>query len=70
MRLLPTFVAALALVAAAAPAAASTNLVVNGNFEATTTGPGQFDYQTVATGWSSNGYNFIFGAGTADTTGS
>ena len=53
----------------AAPAARA-NLVSNGGFETTTHGPGQFDNNTVATGWSSNGYNFIFAAGTADTTGS
>jgi hypothetical protein len=46
------------------------NLVVNGDFETTTNGPLQFDNNTVATGWTSNGYNFLFGPGTADTTGS
>ncbi|WP_255602155.1 PEPxxWA-CTERM sorting domain-containing protein [Polymorphobacter megasporae] len=70
MRFLPILAAALALGAVAVPAAAGTNLVVNGDFETTTAGSGQFDHQTIATGWSSNGYNFVFGAGTADTTGS
>ena len=57
-----TIVAAgLALAAAAAPAGA-VNLVVNGGFEATTNGLGQFDNNTQANGWSSAGYNFIFGS--------
>lgn len=59
---------ALSLILAAPVAQA--NLVSNGGFETTTHGPGQFGYNTVATGWASNGYNFIFAAGTADTTGS
>ena len=48
------------------------DLITNGGFEQTTSGPGQFDYQTKATGWTSasSSYNFIFGSGTADTTGS
>ncbi len=51
------------------PAVAS-NLVVNGDFETTTNGPNfQFDNNTVATGWTSTGYNFIFAPGAADTTG-
>jgi len=54
---------------------AQADMVVNGSFESTTAGPGQFDYQTTATGWTSaignsNAYNFIFAAGTADTSGS
>ena len=61
--------AALALITLTLSAQA-TNLVTNGGFESTTNGPCQFDYCTVATGWSSHGYNFIFGYGTADTTGS
>ena len=58
-----------------AMAAQASNLVVNGDFEATTNGPNfQFDHNTVATGWTStNGgndaYNFIFAPGAADTTG-
>ncbi len=70
MRFINILAGALLLGTVAAPATAGVNLVVNGGFEATTTGPGQFDYQTVATGWSSSGYNFIFGPGTGDTTGS
>ncbi|WP_419813710.1 PEPxxWA-CTERM sorting domain-containing protein [Glacieibacterium sp.] len=64
---------ALALVALAgftgSAAQAGVNLVQNGGFEMLTNGPGQFDNNTSATGWTSNGYNFIFGAGTADTSG-
>jgi len=52
------------------PAAKATSLLSNGGFESTTNGPGQFDSKTQAIGWTSPGYNFIFGAGTADTTGS
>jgi hypothetical protein len=48
---------------------ASTNYVTNGSFETTTNGSGQFNNNTVATGWTSTGYNFIFASGTADTTG-
>lgn len=50
--------------------AVNSNFVVNGDFEQTTNGTGQFDYSTVATGWTSSGYNFLFAAGTADSTGS
>jgi hypothetical protein len=45
-------------------------LVINGGFESTTNGAGQFDFSTQATGWTSDGYNFIFASGTGDTTGS
>lgn len=69
MSRLIVLLAGAALAATAVPAAA-VNLIVNGGFETTTTGPGQFDYQTVALGWTSTGYNFIFGPGTGDTTGS
>jgi hypothetical protein len=47
----------------------ATSLVANGNFETTTNGAGQLGYNTDATGWSTNGYNFLFNAGAADTTG-
>ena len=68
-----TGIAALVLTLGASGAArADYGLVTNGGFETTTLGPGQFDYNTHATGWTSagNSYNFIFAAGTADTTGS
>jgi len=45
------------------------SLVINGSFESTSNGPGQFDYLTTATGWTSSGYNFIFASGTGDTSG-
>jgi hypothetical protein len=50
--------------------AQATNLIVNGSFESTTNGPGQFNTSTTTlTGWSSSGYNFVFASGGADTTG-
>jgi PEP-CTERM motif-containing protein/uncharacterized protein DUF642 len=45
------------------------NLVTNGGFESTTNGSGQMGLFTDATGWVTNGYNFIFTPGSADTTG-
>ena len=65
-----------ALFLLAAPAHA-TNLVTNGSFESLTNGTGQISDgtgaagpgNTTATGWSTGGYNFVFGPGTADTTG-
>ena len=51
--------------------AASANLVQNGGFEQTTfTGSEQLIGANQATDWTSNGYNFLFAAGTATTTGS
>jgi hypothetical protein len=51
-------------------AAQASNLVVNGGFETTTSGPNfEFNRNTTATGWTSSGYNFIFAPGAADTTG-
>lgn len=65
-----TTLAALALCSAAASAAFAAPLVVNGNFELTTNGAAkQLGYNTVATGWSTSGYNFIFAPGSADTSG-
>ncbi len=50
---------------------AKADLVTNGGFESTTAGPGQMAFNTNATGWTTpvGGYNFIFAAGAADTTG-
>jgi hypothetical protein len=59
---------AMALLTCASPAQAN-QIIVNGSFELTTNGSGQFDSKTTATGWTSSGYNFIFASGTADTTG-
>jgi hypothetical protein len=51
--------------------ASATNLVLNGDFSQTSSGPGQFNTTTTTlTNWSSSGYNFVFASGTADTTGS
>jgi hypothetical protein len=51
----------------AAPAAHA-DLITNGSFE-TNTGTGQLGFNTNATGWTTNGYNFLFAPGTADTSG-
>ena len=48
---------------------AATELVTNGGFEETTNGSGQLGVNTNATDWATTGYNFLFGAGTADTSG-
>jgi hypothetical protein len=50
-------------------ASAQASFVTNGGFE-TNTGSGELGYNTVASSWSTTGYNFIFQSGTADTTGS
>ena len=60
----------LVAVAAFGGTAQAANLVVNGGFETLTNGIGQLNYNTVATGWSTNGYNFVFGGATADSVGS
>jgi len=44
--------------------------VVNGDFEQTSNGIGEFDHNTSATGWTSTGYNFIFNPSSVDSTGS
>lgn len=65
-----TFVAMLAFVLASAAQAGPVNLVQNGGFELTTSGTGQIDYNTSVSSWSApGGYNFVFAAGSADTTG-
>jgi hypothetical protein len=48
---------------------AATNLVTNGDFEQTSNGNGQFNVNTTVADWNSVGYNFIFGPGTADSSG-
>jgi hypothetical protein len=50
-------------------AAAHADLAVNGGFEQTSIGNGEFNSYTTVTGWSSSGYNFVYAPGTADTTG-
>jgi len=65
-----TILAMLALVLASAAQAGPVNLVQNGGFEQTTNGNGQIDYNTSLSNWSApGGYGFVFGAGTADTSG-
>lgn len=66
--ILATLVALTGLVGTAAQAT-TVNLVANGDFETTTNGVGQINAHTVATGWTSTGYNFLFAPNTADTTG-
>jgi PEP-CTERM motif len=63
-----TGIAALALTLGASSGARA-DLVTNGSFEMTTAGPGQLGFNTDATGWSTNGYNFLFAAGTSDNVG-
>ena len=60
---------AIALVGLSGTSAQATNLVTNGNFEQTTNGNGQLGFNTTVTGWTSNGYNFVYAPGTADTSG-
>jgi hypothetical protein len=45
--------------------------VVNGGFETFTSGStnSQPGYNSTLAGWTNNGYNFVYGPGTADTTG-
>jgi hypothetical protein len=62
-------VAAFAGLTAVAAHAAPVNLVTNGGFETLTNGVGQIDALTKATGWTSTGYNFVFGGSTSDKTG-
>jgi hypothetical protein len=64
------FAAAIALVAAAAPASAATNLVKNGGFELTsTTGNFQLGKAGTVNDWTSaGGYNLLFNAATATTS--
>ena len=65
------FVTAAALAAGLAGSAQAAQLVTNGGFESSTNGPNfEFDRDTQFTGWTSNGYNFGFAPGTADTVGS
>ncbi len=58
------------MIVSGAALAQATPLIENGGFESATNGAGEMDYNTDATGWSTNGYNFIFAPGTADTAGS
>jgi PEP-CTERM motif len=63
----------LVVAASSCGAAYAVELVTNGGFEVTTNGNGQLGYNTNAAGWSvappSGSYIFLFGPGTADTTG-
>ena len=60
---------ALAACLSGTASAASPNLIQNGSFENLTNGTGQLGYNTDAVGWTTNGYNFAFNSGTADTSG-
>ena len=63
----------LVVAASSCGAAYAVELVTNGGFEVTTNGNGQLGYNTNETGWSvappPGSYIFLFGPGTADTTG-
>ena len=48
---------------------AKADFLVNGSFESTTHGAGKMGSTTNATGWVTNGYNFIFSSGGGDTNG-
>ncbi|MFT3802659.1 MAG: PEP-CTERM sorting domain-containing protein [Burkholderiaceae bacterium] len=51
--------------------AAPVELVTNGGFEITNPGADlEFDYATIASGWTSSGYNFIFSGPSATADGS
>lgn len=72
LKLLAATVGLVASFAFATGGARAQDLVTNGGFESNT-GSGQIGYNTTVTGWSSpesDAYNFLFAAGTADTTGS
>ncbi len=68
-----TLLPAIALVALSGAAHAGPNLVLNGDFEQTSQ-PGSFEFGSrypsqQLTDWTTDGYNFVFQPGTADTTG-
>jgi hypothetical protein len=63
-KVLFTAIAAVSLISSAHAA----NLVKNGNFEDTTAGIGQMNYNTVVTDWATTGYNFVMDDN-IDTTG-
>jgi hypothetical protein len=53
-----------------AVSAQATTIIMNGSFETLTGGTsGQLGYNVNATGWTTNGYNFVFTPGEADSTG-
>jgi len=62
-------VCSIALTLCTVLSAQADNLVTNGNFESTTHGAGQLGYNTNVSDWTTSGYNFVFNANTADTTG-
>jgi hypothetical protein len=63
-------IAAFAALAFGTAQATPINLVTNGDFETLTNGLGQINgTYTTATGWTSKGYNFVFGGNNADTVG-
>lgn len=62
---------AFAVAISAAASVGATEFVTNGNFTSLTSGLGQIDLTTQATGWSSpgNGYNFVMTNATAGSNG-
>ncbi|MCW3062618.1 MAG: hypothetical protein JWQ02_4439 [Capsulimonas sp.] len=63
-----TVVAALGLTISVSGSVHATQLITNGGFETLTNGSGQMGYNTEATGWYTEGYNFVF-TQPADTVG-
>ncbi len=64
-----TAAALLGTMLAAQAHAGTIDLITNGSFERATVNGGQLGVTTIVTGWTSTGYNFLFPAGAADTTG-
>ncbi len=49
---------------------AKADFITNGSFESTTNGYGQLGYNTNVTGWTTNGYNFVFPSSGGTVSGS
>ncbi len=65
-----TMLAAAIVVTVFSTSAHATPILVNGNFDSSTNGPGNLSGGTSLTGWSSSGYNFLYDStGTAGTNG-
>ena len=72
MKLIPlaSLLSGVLVLSSAPTATAAVNLVQNGSFETTQLAPsGQLNYNTIATGWSTTGYNMLFTPGSANSPG-